>query len=219
MKAIILLLLSFNLYAQNLADCKFAFSKLGDGSGFDQVSAQCKELISSNSASNAKDSYSDETIDREYTGFQNALLTYDKKADARYLTAGSNTLLEDVGAVFYDHAHKELYVIDTKSSRLLVFLSEVPGNVAPIRILEKDELVGANDVAVIGDSLYILNNTTNKLLVYSRLASVKAREDKQFLDLVQSVDISLEAKSLEVEGSDLILKDQDQKKLSTLSLE
>lgn len=219
MKALILIIFSFNLYAETLEDCKYAYAKLGDGSGLDEISSNCKNLLLNKSNSNAKVSYADEEIEKEFSGYMNAILTYDKKKEERYVSAGSNTQLEEVIALFYDHAHKELYAIDAKSSKVLVFLSEIPGNVAPIRVLEKDELIGASDLVVINDSLYVLNTVTNKLLVYSRLASVKAREDKQFLDLVQSVDINLDATSISVEEGNLILQDKDGNKLSTLSLE
>ena len=219
MRYLLLMLFSFGLHAQTLDDCQFAFTKLGDGSGMDQVSTACKDYVANNANANAKASIKTEDRDREYFAYKNAILSHYKTTDKRYLTSGSNTLLENAIALHYDHINKEIYIIDQKSSRVLVFLSEIPGNVAPVRVLEKEELVGASDLTVMADTLYVLNSITNKVLVYNRLASVKARDDKQYLEIVQSVDVPLSAVSIEALDGSLVLKDQDGNQLSTLKLE
>lgn len=216
MKSLIMILFSYSLYAANLDDCRVAYSRLGDGSGLDKISDGCKDLVEANSV-NIGDEYKEDDVDLVFAGLGNALIYIDKVKGTRYMTSGSSTMLEDVSSIKYDHSHKEVYVLDAKTNQVMVYPSQIPGNIAPIRLVKKDEIIGASDIAVFADSLYILNSVTNKVIVMNRLASVKARKTLQYLNIIQEVPVSNNADRIEIENGNLILYAGDDK-VMTLTL-
>lgn len=218
MKLLLAILFSLNIFAADLESCSPSFAKLGDGSGNDQISNECKQLIMNNDDTKIKVVHKDALNDLEYNALGSALVSIDRVKGFQAITSGNMTKLQDVKAMEYVHEYKELYVLDGKTHKVYVFLSELPGNVAPTRIIEKDELIGASDIAILADSIYILNGQTNKVIVMNRQASSKAPESRQFLNIIQVVDVAPGCDRLELKDTSLEVYKADEK-IMTLELE
>ena len=218
MKKLFLFLISFSAMSADFDECSLQYKQLGDGSGKDKITEMCKDLVVNQDNKKIKVVFKDEEHDLEYNGLNNVLVSIDRNLGFKELTAGSASVLQNVIAMDYDHEHKELYVLDGNSNQVLVYMSPYPGNVSPIRIVEVDQIIGAIDLSVIGDSLYVLNSQTNKVIVMNRVANAKAPQGKRYLNVVQAVDVSTEADRLEVEEGNLVLYGGEDK-LMTLTLE
>jgi hypothetical protein len=153
---IISILLSFQLSANSEVNCKGAFKKLGDGSGNDHIPVQCINEIKNKSDKNLVQEYQDSEIHFAFKAVKNAFIWEDKNSGDIYITSGESTLLKDIKKIIYDSAKKELYVWDRAENAILVFNIQIPGNVAPLRVIKVAELINALDFELSADNVHIL---------------------------------------------------------------
>jgi hypothetical protein len=80
-----------------------------------------------------------------------------------------------------------------ESGDVLFFSSKITGNISPFRILQDKELVGGSELVIdsLRDQVVVNNKTTKRILFFSRLANVHAREGKQKLGIIKTIDTSL----------------------------
>lgn len=102
-----------------------------------------------------------------------------------HILAGDQTQLEASIAIYWQEEDKEVFVLNEKGD-ILVFTDFLFGNVAPKRIVKNKEIHGATDLFVGGNSLVVLNSTTQRVLFLDKGANSRALPNQR-KDQVQKV--------------------------------
>lgn len=218
MRALILfsIIFSFNSYAVSVDECVNTQEELGrHGVSEKDISVDCYGLFKS--LANKQGISQDIENNKEAIVYRNAVYLKDLNTGEFDIDAGSSTTLIDGVAVDYNNEHLEFYVIDADDSCVKSFSSSIMGNVAPYRILKTDELIGAIDLVSYKERLYVLNQMTNKVLVYNRMANIFQREEKKFLEILDVVEnVGAGAEKIELNNGQIEVKDKDDNTLKII---
>jgi hypothetical protein len=177
---------------EEIVICQDQAENFGNGKGDDVISKKCMESFKSMATSEAVTT--SKIMKMKFYGYRNMVLIekYKKNSVVTEIIAGSSTELKSIRALAFDEKNQEVAVLE-ESGDVLFFSSKITGNISPFRILQDKELVGGSELVI--DSLrdqFVLNNkTTMMILFFSRLANVHAREGKQKLGIIKTIDTSL----------------------------
>jgi hypothetical protein len=209
-KTLIILLLSINLsFAVTVEECSNQLSSLGDGSGKNFVNLDCYETLKTSSSS--KTIFTNDTL--EIIAHKNSFYVKDLISKKELVTAGRYTNLKNVIAMDYDSINKEVAVLEKDTGDILFFSSVITGNVAPYRTIRTEQLVGAIDIKVHHDEVFVLNSKDNSVIVYKRTANFYGRKDHKNLEILRNYNnVPSEAQSIDLVNDELILLDSQQKK-------
>ena len=198
----VLILISRNTFAITSSQCQFQASNYGDGSGKDFIDPKCIDIFETRASTNAVKVNT--TGNKKIIGHKNIIFIKDMQdPKARVLIyAGNFTNLQGITAVTFDETNNEIAILDSVLGRVLYFSSIIDGNVSPLRDLSSDLLLSANDLAINPkkDEVIILNNSLEKILVFSRLSNTAGRKNKKKQDLVSGIDaLGSDLLSLEID--------------------
>ena len=214
-KILIFSLLTINIaFSSTVEECSNQLSSLGDGSGKSFVHSSCYEILKSKT--NEKTIFTNEVI--EIIAHKNSFYVKDLISNRELVTAGRFTELKNIIAMDYNEAHKEIAVLEKDSGDILFFSSVITGNVSAFRTIRTEQLVGASDLKVFKNEVYVLNSKDNTLLVYSRLANYFGRKDYKKLELLRSYNhLPTKSNSISLENNVIILLDKEGSKIKTNS--
>lgn len=102
--------------------------------------------------------------------------------------SGDQTQLENPVALYWDHAQKEIYVLD-ESGDVLIYTDFLLGNVAPKRTLKNKELPGSVDLSLLSNEIIVLNAKTQRVLVYSSKANSRAMPKNRNDEFLRVLDL------------------------------
>jgi hypothetical protein len=158
MKIIItLLVFSLNLYAQ---DCQEQVLDYGSGKGKDLIEKAClDEVIDKSVISNHKMLF----------GYKNIVLFKNQ------IYAGTYTKLQKVRSLSYNAQREEFAVLDGDS--VLIYSATVPGNVAPIRVLQSSHIFNPHKVELLDEEIRIYQQ--DEVLTFSALANIYEAKERR----------------------------------------
>lgn len=172
--------------------CEDQAENYGNGKGDDIISQSCIESFKKMAATEAMTE--SKAMKMKFYGYRNIVLIekYKNNILVSEIIAGSSTELKTVRALSFDEKNQEVAVLD-ESGDILFFSSKITGNIAPFRILKHKELVGASELVIdcTRDQVVVNNKSTKRILFFSRLANINAREEKQKLGIMKTIDASL----------------------------
>ena len=181
-------LISSFTFAQDSVErqCEDQALRFGNGKGSDWISTGCFDHYKKNAYSN-KEHQGPQNL----YGLRNLIFVEPSSGEKNkvQLIAGYYTKLTDVIDLIHDEKNDEILVLE-KSGDIYTYNAKVLGNVMPMRILKANEISGATKIAVNtkNDEIIALNNDTNSIVFFSRLANIKQRPGKRKLELIRSVD-------------------------------
>jgi len=191
-------------------ECSNQLEKYGFGIGLKDISNDCYDSLKEGISQKLIYTNEDEKI--EIVGKLNAILIKNLETKQFNITAGKTTKLKSIIALEYNKDHKEIYVLDSDGSEVKTFPSDMQGSISPRRVLRTEQLIGAIDIAVKDNYIYVLNAKDNTIYVYHREASYHRREQYQKLDLVTSYEnLPDQLNSIEIKDENLIIKYNDSK--------
>lgn len=177
---------------EEIVICQDQAENFGNGKGDDVISKKCMESFKSMATSEAVTT--SKIMKMKFYGYRNMVLIekYKKNSIVTEIIAGSSTELKSIRALAFDEKNQEVAVLE-ESGDVLFFSSKITGNISPFRILQDKELVGGSELVIdsLRDQVVVNNKTTKRILFFSRLANVHAREGKQKLGIIKTIDTSL----------------------------
>jgi hypothetical protein len=177
---------------EEIVICQDQAENFGNGKGDDVISKKCMESFKSMATSEAVTT--SKIMKMKFYGYRNMVLIekYKKNSVVTEIIAGSSTELKSIRALAFDEKNQEVAVLE-ESGDVLFFSSKITGNISPFRILQDKELVGGSELVIdsLRDQVVVNNKTTKRILFFSRLANVHAREGKQKLGIIKTIDTSL----------------------------
>ncbi|MBC7540671.1 MAG: hypothetical protein H7281_17760 [Bacteriovorax sp.] len=187
--------------------CQDQAENYGNGKGDDIINQSCIESFKKMAAPEAKSE--SKSMKMKFFGYRNTVLIEKYKNNILFteIIAGNSSELKAIRALTFDEKNQEVVVLDD-SGDILFFSSKITGNIAPFRILKHKDLVGACELVVDStrDQVVVNNKSTKRILFFSRLANFHAREGKQKLVILKSIDtslIDLKNLSIDLEKSEL----------------
>lgn len=201
----LIMIFSFNLFAQDLIDCKEAYNSLGDGSGNDHIPAQCINEIKSKSDKSLVQEFKDDHVDYVFKAVSNAFIWEDRNTGSLFVTSGAATLLKDIRKILFDSNKNEIYVWDKSEESIYIFNALLPGNVPPIRIITIPEFSGMIDFELGNDVVYILLDNKD-MISLSKEANTIQRDEKQKLDILSTIPQDINSNCLENNTGNIIAK-------------
>ena len=191
--------------------CQDQADSFGNGKGDDSISIECLELIKKNVTSSENISLKKDSkiLKIIFYGHRNIILVETKNGSSTVtnVIAGSSTNLNSILAIALDEKNKEIAVLED-SGKILFFTTTLTGNIAPYRILQHNELLGASELVVDStkDQVIVYNDKSKSLLFFSRLANINQRKEKQNLDIVKTIntrEMSLKNLTINLKTSEL----------------
>lgn len=203
------------LTKEEISSCQKQANEYGNGKGDDYISEQCQNSFKG--MANSLAIKKTKGLKITFYGHRNMLLL-EKNIDTAIttlITAGSSTKLKAIKTLAVDEKNQEVIVLE-ESGDVLFFTYKLAGNIAPYRILKHKDLVGASELVVdnIKDQIIVYNNKTNKILFFSRLANVNGRKEKQFLNIIKTIQTlpTMELRNLVLDSEESILSAFDSAK-------
>ena len=181
MRILVILIFSLSAIAN---DCHYSFSKYGSGDVHNQISDSCIQNIISN-ASDAKKVQSD---GKNFVAGSNALLILDDNMQVLKMIAGEYSSLENIIAIAVSLDHNEIALLEDISFEVKVFSTQYAGNMAPLRVIRTNELIGSSSIAYVGDKICAYNPIQKTTYQYSKDANANRREQFRNLNLVGKID-------------------------------
>jgi hypothetical protein len=167
-------------------ECSNQLQTYGSGVTKAEIASDCYDVFKSNISENALDKNEDSKI--EALGKLNAFYIKNIETKTEGLLSGNKSTLIDIIAITYSAQNNEVYVLENDTSEIKIFSSLLTGNIAPLRVIRTEQLMGATDLAVHKDNVYVLNSTDHSILVYSRFANYFGREGYQKLNLINTFE-------------------------------
>lgn len=213
---ILTLLFTHYAFAVSTQECIQLHDQLGNyGISEKDISPTCYSLFKSETTATAI--HHDVAGNREVVVFKNTVYIKDLSSDKIHINSGDQTKARDLVAAFYDSEHQEIYALDKDDFSIKVYNANIMGNVSPYRIIKTESLGGAIDILVMGEKVYVLESSTNKILVFSREANSLQLEGKRKLELLEEYEmIPSEAYALEINGDKVEVKDIENNSLLVL---
>jgi hypothetical protein len=216
---IIIFLFSLSSFAQvSVEECTNQLHVLGRGLSKKQIDSNCFMKIKKTVNSKAIVKTSNNSI--EIYGAINSIFIENTKNNTFKVIAGSKSTLNSITAVEYDEMDKSIYILEKNSGIIKVFSDSIEGNIAPLRVIEINQLVGAVDLAVNGEHLFILNSKENSVIVINKSANSKVRERFRNIGIVDTLlNIPESVNSIKIINDQLHLDSNDQliKKLKLIN--
>lgn len=176
------LFISNNSFAQEIESCFESAKYYGDGSGRDKIEDYCFDQLKEHGAVSVQDS----SASFEIVGSQNLIMMKDLVKNKVTAIAGSYSELDDVKDLAYDELKKELYVLSSHGV-VRVYMSNLPGNVAPIRYFRHPENAQISKIAVdfFKGQIHLLSEQDQEIVVLDREANLMQAKNKQKQNILQ----------------------------------
>lgn len=177
--------------------CEKEGEKYGNGLGLNVIPTECFELF--------RKAASLEAIKTSESGkilvFGHRNIIFIKQNEKTHVLAGRYTELDEVMAVAIDEPNKEIAVLDKKGD-VLFFPLQIPGNVAPYRVLKHKDLNGATDLVINSrkNEVIIFNKSTESLLFFSRQANYFGRENQKKLTILRIIRNLVGCEGITIDG-------------------
>jgi hypothetical protein len=199
------LTISINLFASTTEEeCSNQLQTYGSGVTKEQIATDCYSVFKKSISQNAIHTSDDLNI--EVLGKRNAFYIKNTELNTEELLSGVQSTLVDIRAISYSKLNKEVYVLENNSAEVKIFSSLVTGNIAPLRVIRTEQLMGAVDLTVHKDNVYVLNGTDHSVLVYSRLANYYGREGFQRLNLLNTYEgLPESSHSISIKDNNLVV--------------
>lgn len=166
-------------------DCEYQFHSYGSGQGDDKITSTCIEWAFDRADYNAIRNSNEG--DFKGLGF-NSFVVLENAAGQKLFISGSNTLLSDVRAIRFHKKSGQIYVLSSIQGKVFAFDLSIPGNVAPSRVLEAPEMIGADDLEVSADGteVYILHSKQKEIFVFDGTKNLRGRKELREMKLIRS---------------------------------
>lgn len=191
--------------------CQDQADSYGNGKGDDSVSTECLESIKKlvTSSENISLKRESKKLQMTFFGHRNMIIVESKNGPlvVTNIIAGSSTNLNSIQAIALDEKNQEIAVLED-SGKILFFTTTLTGNIAPYRILQHNEILGATELVIdtTKDQVIIYNEKSKSLLFFSRLANINQRKGKQKLNIIKTIntrEMSLKNLSIDLNTSKL----------------
>ncbi len=177
-----LLTLSSTLYAN--IDCQNQFFKYGSGDTANEISTECIESYEVS----ASDDLKVNTTSGKITAFANAILLKDSANKVIKMIAGEYTTLNNIQSLSYNSNNDELAILEKDTGEIKVFSLKFAGNTAPLRILRRNELIGATSFKLTNEKLCAYDENQKTVYTFSSQANVNRRPAYQNADILSVLE-------------------------------
>lgn len=181
MRTLIVFLLSFSAFAN---DCQYAFSKYGSGDIHTTISDACIQQVIEEASESNKASVEG----LNYIAGDNVVLILDSDMKLLKMIAGEYTSLSQIMGISVNADNKEIALLEDITFEVKIFSTQYVGNMAPLRVIQTNELIGTSEIAYVGNKICAYNPIQKTTYQYSKDANVKRREEFRNLSLVGQVD-------------------------------
>jgi hypothetical protein len=189
-----------------------------NGLGRDEIPGNCYDLFKKNSGFEA----SKTSASGKIFAFGHNNILFNKQDKIVRTIAGSNAQLGEVVALAIDETNREIAVLD-KTGDVLIFPSNVNGNIAPHRILKHKDLHGASDLVINTkrNELIVFNKSNQNLIFFPRLANNHGRGKKMTPSVLRTVSNlkGIESVTLDEAHQELFTLDTVKNRINVVSLE
>ena len=197
--------------------CTKGGEESGNGLGRDEIPPYCYDLFKKSAGLEAIKTSANGKVFA--FGYNNII--FNKQDGIVRTIAGSNAQLGEVIALAIDEINHEIAVLD-KTGDVLIFPTNVNGNIFPYRILKHKDLHGASDLVINTkrNELIVFNKSNQNLIFFPRLANNHGRGKKMTPSVLRTVSNlkGIESMTLDDAHQELFILDTAKNRINVLSL-
>lgn len=173
---------TFQVHAIELEACFESAKFYGDGTGRDKIADDCFEVLKSNGAQTVTSSKDDIQI----VGLQNLIMIKNFSSNKITAIAGRYTELDEVKELSFDEVFNELYVLGV-NGEIKVYMTNLPGNVAPIRYFRhpEDAKISKFTVDYLNGKVHLYSEQDKEIVLIDREANLMQPKHKQKQNILQ----------------------------------